>query len=170
MALGYGYVRDAKPMQINWQEVGEQMTESIQTEVQDRQKRKDDIDKQLFQYNKDLLEQPQGSNAEVNRFIGDFSADAGEAMRNAERLLKSGELSERDFYKFRANATQGTQLMFTAAKKFNEGFDESMRRYAAGESQAKENFLRQQTEGYLKFADNAAYINPLTGEVNVARR
>lgn len=170
MALGYGYVRDAKPMQINWQEVGKQMTDSIQAEITDRQRRKDDIDKQLTQYNKDLLNQPQGTNAEVNRFMGDFSADAGEAMRNAERLLKSGNMSERDFYKFRANATQGTNLMFEAGKRFNEGYDESMRRFADGESQSKENWMRQQTEGFLAFANNGAYINPLTGEVNVARR
>lgn len=170
MALGYGYVRDAKPMQINWQEVGKQMTDNIQAEITDRQNRKDDIDKQLTQYNKDLLNQPQGTNAEVNRFMGDFSADAGEAMRNAERMLKSGNLSERDFYKFRANANQGTDLMFEAGKRFNEGYDESMRRFADGESQSKENWMRQQTEGFLAFADNGAYINPLTGEVNVARR
>ncbi len=170
MALGYGYVRDAKPMQINWQEVGKQMTDNIQAEITDRQNRKDDIDKQLTQYNKDLLDQPQGTNAEVNRFMGDFSADAGEAMRNAERMLKSGNLSERDFYKFRANANQGTDLMFEAGKRFNEGYDESMRRFADGESQSKENWMRQQTEGFLAFADNGAYINPLTGEVNVARR
>jgi len=157
-------------MQINWQEVGKQMTDSIQAEITDRQNRKDDIDKQLTQYNKDLLNQPQGANAEVNRFMGDFSADAGEAMRNAERLLKSGNMSERDFYKFRANATQGTNLMFEAGKKFNEGYDESMRRFADGESQSKENWMRQQTEGFLAFANNGAYINPLTGEVNVARR
>ena len=170
MALGYGYVKDAKPMQINWQEVGKQMTDNIQAEITDRQNRKDDIDKQLTQYNKDLLNQPQGTNAEVNRFMGDFSADAGEAMRNAERMLKSGNLSERDFYKFRANANQGTDLMFEAGKKFNEGYDESMRRFADGESQSKENWMRQQTEGFLAFANNGAYINPLTGEVNVARR
>ena len=170
MATGFGYVRDAKPMQINWQDVGKQMSDNIQTEVKDRQQRKDDIDKQLADYNKDLLNQPQGTNAEVNRFMGDFTSDAGDAMRNAERLLKSGQMSERDFYKFRANANQGTDLMFEAGKKFNEGYDESMRRFGAGESQAKENWMRQQTEGFLNFSKNGAYINPLTGEVNVARR
>lgn len=170
MALGFGYVRDAKPMQINWGEVGQKMTDAISLELTDRQNRKDDINKQLDAYEQNLLDQPQGTNAEVNRFMGDFTSDAGDAMRNAERLLKSGQLSERDFYKFRANANQGTTLMFTAGKKFNEGYDESMRRFAAGDSQAKENWMRQQTEGFLNFANNGAYINPLTGEVNVARR
>jgi hypothetical protein len=157
-------------MQINWGEVGQKMTNAISAEIQDRQSRKDEIDKQLNDYQKNLLDQPQGTNAEVNRFMGDFTSDAGDAMRQAERLLKGGNLSERDFYKFRANANQGTDLMFQAAKNFNEGYDESMRRFADGESQSKENWMRQQTEGYLNFANNGAYINPLTGEVNVARR
>jgi hypothetical protein len=170
MALGFGYVRDAKPMQINWGEVGQKMTDAISLELTDRQNRKDDINKQLNAYEQNLLDQPQGTNAEVNRFMGDFTSDAGDAMRNSERLLKSGQLSERDFYKFRANANQGTTLMFTAGKKFNEGYDESMRRFAAGDSQAKENWMRQQTEAFLNFSNNGAYINPLTGEVNVARR
>ena len=156
MATGFGYVRDAKPMQINWGEVGQKMTNAISAEIQDRQSRKDEIDKQLNDYQKNLLDQPQGTNAEVNRFMGDFTSDAGDAMRQAERLLKGGNLSERDFYKFRANANQGTDLMFQAAKNFNEGYDESMRRFADGESQSKENWMRQQTEGYLNFANNGA--------------
>jgi len=170
MALGFGYVRDSKPMQINWQDVGEKMSTAIETEIADRESRKADIEKQLTEYNKNLLNQPQGLNAEVNRFMGDFTSDAADAMREAERKLKSGAMSERDFYKFRANANQGTDLMFTAAKVFNEGYDESMNRYAEGKSQAKENWMRQQTEGFMNFANNGAYINPLTGEVNVARR
>ena len=170
MATGFGYVRDSKPMQIDWQDIGKQMSDNIGLEMADRQKRKDDIDQKIGDYKKALLDQPQGSNAETNRFFADFTSDAGDAMRNAERLLKSSQLSERDFYKFRANANQGTDLMFTAGKKFNEGHDEAMRRFGAGESQAKENWMRQQTEGFLNFSKNGAYINPLTGEVNVARR
>lgn len=170
MPTGFGYVRDAKPMQINWGEVGQKMSDAVSLELKNRQDRKDEIDKQLADYNKELLNQPQGTNAEVNRFMGDFTSDAGDAMREAERLLKSGKMKERDFYKFRANTTQGTDLMFLAGKKFNEGFDESMRRFNAEESQAKENWMRQQTEAFLNFANNGAYINPLTGEVNVARR
>jgi len=170
MATGYGYVKDSKPLQIDWQSVGEKMSLSIDAEVKDRQSRKDKINESLAKYNKDLLNQPQGTNAESNRFMSDFSSDAGNAMREAKRLLRGGNMSERDFYKFRANATQGTDLMFEAGKKFNAGYDEAMKRFESGESQAKENFMRQQTEGYLNFANNGAYINPLTGEVNVARR
>jgi hypothetical protein len=170
MATGYGYVRDSKPLRINWEEIGNRMSESVERELEGREQRKDKIDQGIADYNKSLLDQPQGTNAEVNRFMGDFTSDAGDAMRKAERLLKSGQMSERDFYKFRANANQGTGLMFEAGKKFNEGYDEAMRRFGAGESQAKENWMRQQTEGFLNFANNGAYINPLTGEVNVARR
>lgn len=170
MATGYGYVRDSKPLRINWEEIGNRMSESVERELEGREQRKDKIDQGIADYNKSLLDQPQGTNAEVNRFMGDFTSDAGDAMRKAERLLKSGQMSERDFYKFRANAKQGTGLMFEAGKKFNEGYDEAMRRFGAGESQAKENWMRQQTEGFLNFANNGAYINPLTGEVNVARR
>ena len=92
MALGFGYVRDAKPMQINWGEVGQKMTDAISLELTDRQNRKDDINKQLDAYEENLLNQPQGTNAEVNRFMGDFTSDAGDAMRKAERLLKSGQM------------------------------------------------------------------------------
>ena len=44
MALGFGYVRDAKPMQINWQDVGEKMSTAIETEIADRESRKADIE------------------------------------------------------------------------------------------------------------------------------
>ena len=48
MATGFGYVRDSKPMQIDWQDIGKQMSDNIGLEMADRQKRKDDIDQKIL--------------------------------------------------------------------------------------------------------------------------
>ena len=79
--MGYGYVRDSQPTQINWADIGKQMTDAISAEVKDREGRKEAIDTASSKYAKDLLDQPQGSNAEVNRFMADFSNDAMEQAR-----------------------------------------------------------------------------------------
>jgi len=168
--MGYGYVRDDKPTQINWGEIGKQMTDSIAAEVVNRESRKAAIDTASNEYSKSLLDQPQGSNAESNRFMADFSKDASSQAKRDLDDLKSGRISERDYYKRRANLGQGTELMFKAGESFNANYDKAMERLSSGISSNEEIFDRSMMEGYLNFSSTGAYINPLTGEVNVAKR
>ena len=168
--MGYGYVRDSQPTQINWADIGKQMTDAISAEVKDREGRKEAIDTASSKYAKDLLDQPQGSNAEVNRFMADFSNDAMEQARQDLADLKSGRIKERDYYRKRANLDQGTALMFQAGKGFNANYDKAMERAQTMKSSKREIYLRSQMEGFMNFSGTGAYINPLTAEVNVAKR
>ena len=59
MATGYGYVRDSKPLRINWEEIGNRMSESVERELEGREQRKDKIDQGIADYNKSLLDQHQ---------------------------------------------------------------------------------------------------------------
>ena len=168
--MAYGYVRDDAPTQVDWNKVGNDMTKILEDEVTDRENRKASIDKIDADFALSLLDQPQGANAETNRFMADLSKDAGSQMAKDIDDLRNGRLSERDYYKKRANTTQGVDIMFKAGKSFNANFDKAMKRANDGTSSSREIFLREQMEGFLKFSKSGAYINPLTGEINVAER
>ena len=168
--MAYGYVRDDAPTQVDWNKVGNDMTKILEDEVTDRENRKASIDKIDADFALSLLDQPQGANAETNRFMADLSKDAGTQMAKDIDDLRNGRLSERDYYKKRANTTQGVDIMFKAGKSFNANFDKAMKRANDGTSSSREIFLREQMEGFLKFSKSGAYINPLTGEINVAER
>ena len=170
MSTGFGYVRDSKPNIINWADIGKQMSDAISADLADRQGRKDDIAKQDAEYAKSLLDQPQGSYEETNRFISDCSQQAAQQALRDLQALKSGVISEQEYYQRRANLKSGTDLMFTAGKKFNENYGAAMESIKNGESSVLLADLKGKMEGYLNFANSGAYINPLTASVNVSTR
>ena len=170
MSTGFGYVRDSKPNIINWADIGKQMSDAISADQADRQGRKDDIAKQDAEYAKSLLDQPQGSYEEANRFISDFSQQAAQQALRDLQDLKRGAISEQEYYQRRANLKSGTDLMFTAGKKFNENYGAAMESIKNGESSVLLADIKAKMEGYLNFANTGAYINPLTASVNVSTR
>ena len=100
---GYGYIRDSKPNVINWADIGKQMSDAIDKEITGRQKRKDDINAKSAEFSSQLLDQPQGSYAEANRFMSDFSSQASKQALRDLQALKSGFISEQEYYQRRAN-------------------------------------------------------------------
>ena len=168
MSTGFGYVRDSKPNIINWADIGKKMSDSLELEIKDRQKRKDDINANLGKFSSQLLDQPQGAYAEANRFISDFSQQASQQALRDLQALKSGNLSEQEYYQRRANLKSGTDLMFKAGKLFNENYSQAMKRIQDGSASVLEADLKAKMEGYINFAKSGAYINPLTGTVNVS--
>ena len=168
MSTGFGYVRDSKPNIINWADIGKQMSDNLEAELQDRKKRKEAIDKESREFASTLLDQPQGAYAEANRFISDFSQQASQQALRDLQALKSGNLSEQEYYQRRANLKSGTDLMFKAGKLFNENYSQAMQRIQDGSASVLEADLKAKMEGYLNFAKSGAYINPLTGTVNVS--
>ena len=165
---GFGYVRDQKPNVVDWANVGREMGKTLELEFDDRRKRKEDINQQDRDFAKELLDQPQGSYAEANRFISDFSSQASQQALNDLKLLKTGEISEREYYKRRANLTSGTEIMFLAGQKFNENYESAMKSIQDGSSSVLLADLKSKMEGYTNFANHGTYINPLTGTVNVS--
>ena len=170
MPIGYGYVKDDKPLGVNWAEVGQKMNKVIDDDLKSREVRKEAIDKESFDYSKSLLEQPQGASAQSNRFMADFTTDASAQASRDLIDLRSGRISERDYYKKRANLKNGTTLMFQAAETFNKNYDAKMQRANQGISSQREMYNLKQMQGYLQFSESGAYINPLTAEVSVAKR
>ena len=108
MALGYGYVRDDDPVQINWREISKNFTDRIKADQADRQKRKDDIQAEYNQLQKDLINKPQGYNTDLNNVVGSFANQASVASLDLLNKLKTGQISEQEYYTKRANLKSST--------------------------------------------------------------
>ena len=120
---------------------------------------------------KKMVETPLGKDAEANEWltngINSISGSAG--MDN--KLWRSGALSTKDYMRNRANRTQGTDLVLSAFKTYNENYDAVMDGIDDG-SLAKDKmlFLRAQAESMFDFGKTGIYINPLNSEINVAKK
>jgi len=161
MALGYGYVRDDDPVQINWREISKNFTDRLQADEASRNKRKADIQQSYNDFQKDLINRPQGYNTDLNTAISSFSNQASQAsLANLNALI-----TEQEFYRRRANLKGSTENMFQYANNFNSKYDFYMKRALDGISSKEEIFMKELFQNYTNFKDIAPIIDPSSNEV-----
>jgi hypothetical protein len=173
MATYYKYAERAAGSQVNWAEIGKNLTDTLSEENKLREQKKAAIDEASRQYGITLENSPQGEDKSFNQWGLDFAGDAQEARLLQDRLLKSGKLKLKDYTMMRQNLTDGTKIAFdlvneyNAEKKVREERAKSMDPAAA--SQYLEQWMAAQAEAFANYKDSKLYINPTTFSVSVGR-
>lgn len=168
MATYYKYAERSAESQINWAEIGKNMTDMLQSEVAIREEKKAAIDAASREFGEKLANPPQGEHKSANQWALEYGDNASQYMLMQDRLLKQGILKPKDYMVTRQNLMDGTKQAFNLAKEFQETFKMKMDRYKNGESQDLELFLNAQAEKFGDFTKSQLYINPTDGSVNVA--
>lgn len=170
MATKYGYVsRDTANRQIDWNAIGTQVSEGITQITEDRKERREDILTKSTDYAKMLIDMPMGSNTAFNEYLAQFTTQASKAALSDLNLLKTGDISEQEYYNRRANLLSGTELMIAGANNFNKNYDVIQERIDNGTASAVEIKYREKMAQLLEFGNRTPFINPDTREVNTAR-
>ena len=165
----YKFAERSAESQINWAEVGKNVTDMLNTEASIREEKKAAIDEASRQYGETLANAPTGDFKAANEWTLDFANDAAQARLMQDRLLKSGRLSVRDYTVQRQNLGDSTKQMFEVSKEYQDKAKEIMERYELGQSQETEAWLMEQIEGLSNFTNTKAYINPTNGQVSIAK-
>jgi hypothetical protein len=165
----YKFAERSAESQINWAEVGKNVTDMLNTEATIREEKKAAIDEASRQYGEVLANAPTGDFKAANEWTLDFANDAAQARLMQDRLLKSGRLSVRDYTVQRQNLGDSTKQMFEVSKEYQDKAKELMERYELGKSQETEAWLMEQIEGLSNFTNTKAYINPTNGQVSIAK-
>lgn len=168
MATYYKYAERSAESQINWAEIGKNMTDMLQSEVTIREEKKAAIDAASREFGEKLANPPQGEHKSANQWALEYGDNASQYMLMQDRLLKQGILKPKDYMVTRQNLMDGTKQAFNLTKEFQETFKMKMDRYKNGESQDLELFLNAQAEKFGDFTKSQLYINPTDGSVNVA--
>jgi hypothetical protein len=170
MASKYGYVsRDTANRQIDWNAIGTQVSDGITKITEDRKERREDILTKSTDYAKMLIDMPMGSNTAFNEYLAQFTTQASKAALSDLNLLKTGDISEQEYYNRRANLLSGTELMIAGANNFNKNYDVIQERIDNGTASAVEIKYREKMAQLLEFGNRTPFINPDTREVNTAR-
>lgn len=170
MATYYKYAERSAESQINWAEIGKNMTDMLQSEVTIREEKKAAIDAASREFGEKLANPPQGEHKSANQWALEYGDNASQYMLMQDRLLKQGILKPKDYMVTRQNLMDGTKQAFNLTKEFQETFKMKMDRYKNGESQDLELFLNAQAEKFGDFTKSQLYINPTDGSVNVAMK
>ena len=170
MATYFKYAERSADSQINWAEVGRNMTDMLQNEVAIREEKKAAIDAASRQFGEELANFPQGEHKGMNQWALEYGDNASQYLLMQDRLLKSGLLKPKDYVVTRQNLIDGTKQAFDLTKEFQTSYASKMERYKKGESQDLELWLNAQAEKFGDFTKSQLYINPTNGTVNVAMK
>lgn len=170
MATYYKYAERSAESQVNWAEIGKNMTDMLKEQEKIRQDKINAIDAETRKFGEELANAPQGEHKPLNQWALEYGDNASKYMLMQERLLKSGEMKLKDYTIGRQNLIDGTKQAFDLTKEFQNTFSEKMERYKKGESQDLEVWLNGQAEKFGDFTRSQLYINPTDGTVNVAMK
>lgn len=169
MATYYKYAERSADSQINWAEVGKNMSDMLLEENRIREEKKASIDAASRKYGEVLANSPLGEHEGARTAALKFADDAANYMRIQDQLLKSGQLKLKDYTINRQNLLDGTTNAFTALKEFQDVYAQKMERARTNKSALFELRKMEQVQGFGNWRESGFYINPTNGAVNIAK-
>jgi hypothetical protein len=173
MATYFKYAERNADSQINWAEVGRNITEMLDEEIKLRDQKKEAIDEKSRQFGETLSRSPQGDHEGLRTWSLKYADDAQQARLIQDRLLKSGKLSLRDYNVMRQNLVDGTTQAFNLISEYDAEYKNKMERFMSEDpstaSQKLEAWLMEQAEGFANFQQTSLYINPTNYAVSIGK-
>lgn len=173
MATYYKYQERDPSSEINWAEVGANFSGMLKAEKETRENKKQAIDDATREQQRILDNAVQGDSANMNQWALDYAANATEQLQMTNRLMKSGDLSMKEYTMMRQNTSDGTDQAFTLAQEYQTEYADKMARAdckdpeGVGCSQQLELEMMASAEGFGNFNKSQLVINPQTGKVMV---
>ena len=166
----YKYAEREAESRINWAEVGKTMSDTIGEELKIREEKKKRIDDASREFGQILENAPLGEMRGFNDWTLDFAENAQKALLMQDTLLKSGQLSLKDYTLQRQNLLDGTSNSFKVIKTWNDDFSEAKKKLEAGELDAQSQYELMQMERLGNFNSHSLFINPTTFKVSLGER
>ena len=171
METYYKYAERQADSFVNWAEIGKNLTDMLQRELQIREQKKAAIDQATRESLKELSNQPTGQHEGLNAWSLKYADEAREAILLQDRLLKKGILKLKDYTIMRQNLNDGTDELYSAIKGYQEIFKTKMDRLRsndpANKSQQIEVDLMSMIEGFSDFSKSKVLIDPTNFTVSI---
>jgi hypothetical protein len=170
MATYYKYAEREADSQVNWAEVGKNMSDMLAETNRVREEKKAAIDQATRDTMNELATSPNGEHTGARQAALEFANNASNYVRIQDNLLKRGQISLKEYTVNRQNLNDGTDLAFNALKAYQANYGNTMQRYRDGKASLYETRQRQKAEGFGDFNKAALYINPTNGKVMSAMK
>jgi len=173
MASYYKYAERDVANEIDWRAITGEITQNMKDIEKAREDKRVAIQKASGDAMKRMMEKPQGEDFLENNRVANYAQQAQEIQLENLRLLKRGDISEREYSLRFNNLTTGTDMVFNLSQEYQDSYQMHMDRMKPDENgivQASgiEGDMLGKAEQYGNPKDSQYYINPLTGEVNLA--
>lgn len=165
----YKYAEREADSQVNWFQVGKDLTDMIQKESETREAKKAAIDEASRKFGQELENAPQGNSDLVNKWTTNYAADMQEYRLMTLRLLKQGQLKPKDYTLINQNTIDGTKNLFNLSKEYQQEFDIKTERRKTDKSSAAETQFMAMVEGFANLGNTKPLIDPPTGAISIGK-
>jgi hypothetical protein len=166
----YKYVSREGADVVDWGAITKSVSESLGQVAKDREAKREAIDEASRKTGETLANAPMGESKTINDFTIEYANNAEKYRLMQDRLLRSGQMSLKDYNLGRANLTSGTTELFNLSKEYNAVYADKMERMNKTESSLAEPWAMGNIEGYSNFSKSSAYIDPTNGRVAVGMK
>ena len=166
----FKYVEREVDNQVNWAEIGKNMTDMLKNEAEARFKKKQQIADKSREIGETLSNSPTGDFDAGNTFAANFANDMQQYRLMQDRMLQNGDLSLRDYTRNRQNSVDGTKQVFDLAKEYQAEYKTKMERWNNAESAKYEQWLMEQAEGLNNLGTVGTMTNPTNGVVSIGKK
>ena len=170
MATYFKYAERSAESQINWAEIGKNMTDMLKEENRIREEKKNAIDAASREFGQYLSEIPEGEHESAKVASLELADNASKFLLMQDRLLKQGLLSPKDYMIARQNLMDDTKNAYGAIKQFQTEYSKRIERARKSESALYELRKMEQVQGFGNWRQSGFYINPTTGNVSIAMK
>lgn len=161
----YKYAEREANSQINWAEISKGLSDTIYQVDKDRQEKKAAIDEATRQDMMKLADAPKGENTTASEWTIKYANDMMNYRLTIDRLLKSGQMSLKDYQVAAQNSKDSTNLLFTIAQEYQDEYKTIMDRKNTMESSVWEAEMAAHNESLANLSNTTPYINSTNGMV-----
>ena len=122
MPLGYKYAERTAPTEVDWYQVGKDMSDMLTETNRVREEKKDALAKAQRESIQALADTPNGQNESIRAAAIKYSNMATNNLKIQYDLMTRGQLDPKDWMIYRQNTLDGTDLIFNANKAYQENF------------------------------------------------
>lgn len=167
MATYYKYAERTADSQINWAEIGKNMTDMLQQEVAIREQKKAALDEVTRKAAEQISNAPQGQHESGRAEAIRLADQASKYLLMQDRLMKQGLLDPKDYMISRQNLTDGVKQAYTSIKAFQDNYARLLENAQKDKSSAISIARLEKIQGYGNFNQSGFFIDAPTGKLNV---
>lgn len=167
MATYYKYAERNADSQVNWAEVGQDVTDMLKAETKIREEKKGAIQKAFQDDMENLSNAPQGKWQDGNDTVNNFAHDMMGQKLMDKRLLESGQMKPRDYTLRSNNYSSQTNSLFELQTLLQNERQNTIELYQKGEIQALNISNQADVEAYKNFKNSKVIISPYDANISM---
>ena len=167
MPTYYKYAERNAESQVNWVEVGRDITTMLDDETKIREEKKAAIQKAFQDDMENLANAPQGKWQDGNATVNNFAHDMMQQQLIDNKLLKSGKMKPRDYTLRRENYNSQTNVLFDLQKLLQTEREKTIDLYQKKQIQALNISNMASVEAYQDFSKSKAVIDPYSANISM---